>query len=239
MNQNWSLGTLSQGPPKRTSYVWVWSPGGCVVFPGLIAAAVMFVASQIPAGKSFREWLAESASTDDSDDSAFAAKASILEFKDRVRKAPSLNFTGRREFRSQFDEWFTMYCPNPKLVSGMQFVSVKRHPADHTLIAYTWVFDSTYPERVPWYLRSNGQEIWIVDYENLDSSAMESDATAREFSAAFAGEVQEIWEFLGGDLLAILTNLASLNRLFLLFARCSAWPGRGSLPQKFDEGGVK
>ena len=242
MDQNWYTQDLSPGPPKRTSYVWVWLLGGCVVFLGLIAAVVMFVASLVPPGKGFGEWLAESASTDDSqiiefrksaaaerlasakaayaenliasdsvsqeeiaaietflqelttviqggDDKAFEAKASILEFKDRVRKAPSLNLTARREFRSQFDEWFRMYCPYPTLVSRMQLVAVKRDPADHTLIAYTWVFNSAYPERVAWYLRSDGPVMRIVDYEILDLLALESDETAREFSAAFTGVV--------------------------------------------------
>ena len=242
MDQNWYTQDISPRPPKQTSYVWVWLLGGCVVFFGLIAAVVMFVASQIPPGKGFGEWLAESASTDDSqiiefrksaaaerlesakaayaenriasadvsqeeidaiesflqelttvlqagEDTAFEAKASILEFRDRVRTAPSLNFTGRREFRSQFDDWFTMYCPYATSVSRIQLVSVKRDPADHTLIAYTWVFSSDYPDRVAWYLRSSGQKMRIVDFEILDTSALESDDTARQFSAAFTGAV--------------------------------------------------
>jgi len=66
MGQNWYTQDISPCPPKRTSYVWVWLLGGCVVFFGLIAAAVLFVASQIPPGKGFGEWLAQSASPDDS-----------------------------------------------------------------------------------------------------------------------------------------------------------------------------
>ena len=244
MDQNWYTQDISPRPPKRTSYVWVWLLGGCVVFFGLIAAVVAFVVSQIPPGKEFGEWLAESASTDDSqiiefrssaaaerlksaraayaedriasddvtpeeiaaiesflqdlmsviqagENTAFEAKTSILEFKDRVRQAPSLNFTARREFRSQFDDWFTMYCPYTASVSRIQLVSVKRDPADHTLIAYTWVFNSEYPDRVAWYLRSNGQEMRIVDFELLDTSALESDDAARQFSAAFIGPAWE------------------------------------------------
>jgi hypothetical protein len=195
---------------------------------------------RFPPGKEFGEWLAESASTDNSqviefrksaaaerrksakaayaenriaaddvsleevgdiesflqelttiiqagENTAFEAKTSILEFKDRVRKAPSLNVTARSEFRSQFDDWFTMYSPYTASVARIQLVSVKHGPADHTLIAYTWVFNSEYPDRVAWYLRSKEKEMRIVDFELLDTSALESDDTARQFSAAFIG----------------------------------------------------
>lgn len=259
MDQNWYTQDISPRPTKRTSYVWVWLLGGCFGFFGLIAAAVTFVVSQIPPGKEFGEWLAESASTDDSqiiefrrstaaerlksakaayaenclpaedvspeeiaaiesflleltsviqtgDNTAFEAKTSSLEFKDRVRKAPSLNLTARREFRSQFDHWFTMYCPYTASVSRIQLVSVKRDPADHTLIAYTWVFNSEYPDRVAWYLRSNGQEIRIVDFEILDTSALESDDAARQFSAAFIGPAWENYLAVHEDLLSDVTS---------------------------------
>jgi tetratricopeptide (TPR) repeat protein len=259
IDQNWYTQDISPRPPKRTSYVWVWLLGGCVVFFGLIATAVTFVVSQIPPGKEFGEWLAESASTDDSqviefgnsaaaerlksakaayaenrvaaedaspkevvavesflrelttiiqsgENTAFEAKTSILEFKDRVRKAPSLSFTARREFRSQFDDWFTMYCPYTASVSRIQLVSVKRDPADHTLIAYTWVFNSEYPDRVAWYLRSNGQEMRIVDFELLDASALESDDTARQFSAAFTGQAWDNYLAIQEDLISDATS---------------------------------
>ena len=121
------------------------------------------------------------------DDSAFENKISLPEFKDRVRKAPSISFAARREFRSQFDEWYETYSPYSVGISRIQLASVKRDPSDNTLIVYTWVFHSIYPDRVAWYLRNNGQQLRIVDYEILDTSMLESDEQARQFSAAFTG----------------------------------------------------
>lgn len=256
MDQNWYTLDLTPKPPKQKSYLWIWILGGCFMFFGFIVAVVLIVASQIPAGKDFGEWIAEAASQDNSqivefrrsdaparlqtartafdarltpaddvssdemksvelflqeltkimqegDDKAFESKFSVPEFKDRVRKANSISFTAKSGFRSQFDEWHTTFSPYSSSLSSIHLVSLKHDPADHTLIAYTWVFNSAYPDRVAWYLRSNGQQMRIVDYEILDTCQLESDSCARQFSAAFTGtywnNFLEVLEYTGGD----------------------------------------
>ena len=240
MDQNWYSQDLTPKPPKQQNYLWLWLLSAFVVFAALIIGVVIYVAKQLPPGKGFAEWIAESSGTDNSqridfrisaatqrlgsaraayagkqlasddvtpqdveqiqtllrellaimrtsENSAFEAKTSLPEFRDRVRQAPSLSITAMREFRLEFDNWFTMYAPYAGYVSRIELVAVEHDPADHTLIAYTWVFNSTYPDRVAWYLRGNGNEMRIVDFEILDTQALESDESAREFSAAFTG----------------------------------------------------
>ncbi len=240
MDQNWYSQDLAPRPPKQQNYLWLWLLSAFVAFAALIIGMVIYVAKQLPPGKGFAEWIAESSGTDNSqridfrmsaatqrleaaraayagkqlasddvtpqdveqiqtllrellaimrtsENSAFEAKTSLPEFRDRVRQAPSLSITAMRQFRQEFDGWFTMYPPYAGYVARIELVAVEHDTADHTLIAYTWVFNSAYPERIAWYLRSNGNEMRIVDFEILDTLALESDESAREFSAAFTG----------------------------------------------------
>jgi heme/copper-type cytochrome/quinol oxidase subunit 3 len=66
MDQNWYTQDLSPKPPRKKSYLWVWILGGCLMFAGFIMAVVLLVASQIPPGKTFGDWIAETASHDNS-----------------------------------------------------------------------------------------------------------------------------------------------------------------------------
>jgi len=192
MDQNWYTQDLSAQPPTRRSYRWVWILGGCLFFFGMFASDDV-TAEEVTAIESFLKHL--TTVLQKNDDETFAAERRLLEFKDRVRLAASLSFTARGQCRKQFDEWFTMYSPYSSAVSRIQLVSVKRGSSDHsTLIDWTWVFNSEYPDRVAWYLRSNGTEMRLVDFE-MPSTLTINLSNSPRVPPKFQGELAEASTF--------------------------------------------
>ena len=241
MTENWYAQDFEPRPPRKNSFLWLWILLACFVCLSVIVfVGARWVRSQVPAGKTLEQWLAETTTPDTSDvvpfhisgiternllayeayssgplhpgsvsneelaqirtlmndlekifqaddDVAFRSTMDWAEFKSRVSSSSSMSAIGRSDFRTGFDDWFDEYCPFGMDVQRIQVRAALHHPSDNTLIVYTWIHNSAYPERAAWYLRQSGDSLRIVDYENLDSAVLHSDEAARLYSSAFTG----------------------------------------------------